>query len=537
MIQAIKKSCSPVLILAVVMILPCRAQQPDRLQESEEALNPIIWADVPDMSVIRTGDTYYMSSTTMHMYPNVPIMKSKDLVNWEIVSYAIDTLAKGDAQNLNNGQNDYGRGSWASSLRFHNGIWYVSTFSHTTGKTYISSAQDIENGPWKTVSFSPCFHDNSLFFDDDGRVYIIYGAGAIKLIELNSDASGVKSGARETVIIENGGAPAGNNLMLPAEGSQIFKVNGNYYLFNITWPRGGMRTVVIHRSVSITGPWEGRVALQDKGVAQGGLTDTPDGRWFAYLFRDCGAVGRIPYLVPVRWEDGWPILGVDGRVPDTLMLPAGRGLIPGIVASDEFRYRHGSNRLLPVWQWNHNPENSLWSVSRRKGWLRLTTSRIDTTFTQVRNTLTQRTFGPVCRGETMIDISGMKDGDFAGLALFQKKFGQVGVMINGENASVVMVNAGSGEPVVAASVPVRRKRIYLRAECDFRQMTDTGYFFYSIDGREWISVGTPLEMEYSMPHFMGYRFGLFYYSTMKPGGSAGFSWFRVSDRISARQGR
>ena len=116
----------------------------------------------------------------------------------------------------------------------------------------------------------------------------------------------------------------------------MFKVNGKYYLFNITWPKGGMRTVVIHRADKITGPWEGRLAFQDKGVAQGGMVDTPDGKWFAYLFRDYGSVGRIPYLVPVKWEDGWPVIGVDGKVPDNLDLPASKGLIPGIVASDEF---------------------------------------------------------------------------------------------------------------------------------------------------------------------------------------------------------
>jgi len=214
-----------------------------------------------------------------------------------------------------------------------------------------------------------------------------------------------------------------------------------------------------------------------------------------------------------------------------LSLPASRGLIPGIVASDEFRRHQGSPPLSAVWQWNHNPENDLWSVSRRKGWLRLTTSRIDSVFTQVRNTLTQRTIGPACSGETLVDISLIKDGDFAGIALLQKKFGQVGVMMNGENVSVVMVNAVSGEPVVAATVPVRRKRIYLRAECDFRDRNDTGYFFYSLDGMNWIPVGDPSEMEYSMPHFMGYRFGLFYYSTRNPGGSADFGWFRIKDEL------
>ena len=124
------------------------------------------------------------------------------------------------------------------------------------------------------------------------------------LAELNEDLSGLKPGTDSKVIIENATSPAGANIGLPAEGSQLFKVNGKYYLFNICWPKGGMRTVTIHRADKITGPYEGRVALQDKGVAQGGLVSTPAGAWYAYLFRDYGAVGRIPYLVPVKWEAG-----------------------------------------------------------------------------------------------------------------------------------------------------------------------------------------------------------------------------------------
>lgn len=500
-----------------------------------QARNPIIWADVPDMSVIRMGDTYYMTSTTMHMNPGVPVMKSKDLVNWELVSYAYDTLEDMDALNLDNGKNDYGRGSWASCLRYHRDTWYVSTFSHTTGKTYVFSTKDIERGPWKAVSFTPVLHDNTLFFDDDGRVYMIYSAGKLMLVELNADASGLKAGTSEQVLIENASAPAGENIMLPAEGSQLFKVDGNYYLVNITWPRGGMRTVVIHRADKITGPWEGRLALQDKGVAQGGLVDTPDGRWFAYLFRDNGSVGRIPYLVPVNWEDGWPILGIDGKVPEKLDLPASEGLIPGIVASDEFKRHKGDPALPLVWQWNHNPDNSLWSVSERKGYLRLTTGRVDSAFVMARNTLTQRTFGPECSGSTAIDISDMKEGDFAGLALLQRKFGLVGVKYQNGTKSIVMVNAQSGIPVEAESIPLNQKTVYLKAECNFRDLADVAYFYYSLDCKTWVPIGTQLKMEYSMPHFMGYRFGLFNYATENPGGYVDFEWFRIGETITAKK--
>ncbi|HET9278261.1 MAG TPA: family 43 glycosylhydrolase, partial [Flavitalea sp.] len=336
--------------------------------QAQDAQNPIIFADVPDMSMIRVGDTYYMSSTTMHMSPGLPIMKSKDLVNWSLVNYAYDTLASKDELNLENGKSSYGKGSWASSLRYHQRTYYVTTFAQTTGKTYVYTTRDIEKGPWKVFSFTPAYHDHSLFFDDDGRVYMIYGGGKLRLIELNENASGVKPGTTEQVIIENASAPSGNSGGLPAEGSQIFKVNGKYYLFNITWPRGGMRTVVIHRADKITGPYEGRVALQDLGVAQGGLIDTPEGKWYAYLFRDFGSVGRIPYLVPVTWENGWPVLGVKAKVPATLDLPPSKGLIPGIVSSDEFTRRKGEPALPLVWQWNHNPVQQLWSVSERKGY-------------------------------------------------------------------------------------------------------------------------------------------------------------------------
>ncbi|HSH18892.1 MAG TPA: glycoside hydrolase 43 family protein, partial [Draconibacterium sp.] len=448
------------------------------------ARNPIIFADVPDMSMIRVEDTYYMSSTTMHMSPGVPIMKSKDLVNWEIVNYAYDTLANMDALNLVNGKSSYGRGSWASCIRHHKGMYYVSTFAQTTNKTYIYKTKDIEKGPWERITFSPAYHDNSIFFDDYGRIYMIWGVRKLRIIELKEDLKGVKEGT-ESVLIEDVCAPSGPNGGL-GEGSQLFKVNGKYYLFNITWPRGGMRTVVIHRADKITGPWEGRLALQDLGVAQGGIIDTPDGKWFAYLFRDYGSVGRIPYLVPVKWEDDWPVLGINGKVPEFPEgLPANKSIVPGIVNSDEFNRKKGEPALLLVWQWNHNPDNSLWSVTEREGFLRLKTGRIDSLFVKSRNTLTQRTFGPESSGSVLIDVSNLKEGDYAGLCALQRKFGQVGVkMLNGEKY-IFMVSNKTDTPVEKENVPLLQNEVYLKIDCNFRDKTDITRFYYSLDGKIW----------------------------------------------------
>ncbi len=511
------------LLVALLMSFSSKAQT---------AKNPVIFADVPDAAMIRVGKTYYMSSTTMHMSPGLPIMKSTDLVNWKLVSYAYDTLANMDELNLVNGKSTYGRGSWASSIRFHNGLYYVTTFAQTTGKTYIFTTKNIEKGPRKVSSFKPSYHDHSLFFDDDGRVYLIYGAGKIKMVELEADASGVKAGATEQVIIENASLPSGSGPGLPAEGSQLFKVNGKYYLFNISWPRGKMRTVIIHRADKISGPYEGRVALEDLGVAQGGLIDTPDGKWFSYLFRDYGAVGRIPYLVPVKWEDGWPVLGENGKVPEMLDLPASKGLSPGIVASDEFTRKKGEPALPLVWQWNHNPDNNLWSVHERKGFLRLKTGRIDTSFVSARNTLTQRTFGPQSSASVLLELSNMKQGDLAGLGLLQKNYGFVGIRAGKGSYSLVVVTNVNGKEQETESIPFTHNKVYLKAACDFKDKTDTARFFYSLDGKAWQPVGGPLKMSYTIPHFMGYRFGLFNYATKEVGGYADFDYFRLTDSIS-----
>jgi beta-xylosidase len=493
--------------------------------------NPIIWADVPDPSVIRVEDTYYMSSTTMHMNPGVPIMKSKNLVNWKIVNYAYDILADNDALALRNEQQTYGKGSWASSLRYHNGTYYVSTFSYSTERTHVYKTKDIENGPWTESTFRPPLHDMGLFFEDDGRVFMTYGSGDIKIIELTSDASAIKPGGLNQVIIEDASLVAGPNVGLKAEGSHLYKINGKYYIFLITWPKGGMRTELVFRSEHLTGPYEGKVALSDRGIAQGGIVETPEGDWYSMLFRDSGAVGRIPYLVPVTWEDDWPVFGINGNVPQVLNIMAVPQDIPGIVASDEFD-RIASDSALPLeWQWNHNPDSSYWSISERPGYLRLTNGRIDTSILDTKNTLTQRTFGQECSASIAMDIGNMKNGDFAGLAAFQKNYGYVGVKMSGNTKSIVMVNAGDGSPVEVASVPLYQERIHLKVYIDYRNQTDKAYFYYSLDDIEWQVIGNTLQMSYTLPHFMGYRFALFNYATESAGGFVDFDFFRVDNKL------
>lgn len=284
-----------------------------------------------------------------------------------------------------------------------------------------------------------------------------------------------------------------------------------------------------HRAKSLTGPWEGRVVLQDKGVAQGCLIDTPDGEWHAMLFQDNGAVGRTPFLVPVRWEDGWPVLGVDGKVPMTLNIPDTVDGWGGIVASDEFERRAGEPDLPMAWQWNHNPDDRHWSI--RGGKFRITTSRVDGDLTRARNTLTQRTFGPESAATIALDTAGMKDGDIAGLCALQRFYGFVGVKVTGDSKSIVMTSVDGDRPRELESVPLSRGAVQLKIRCDFRNRTDEATFYYSLDGRRWTRIGDTLDMRYTLPHFMGYRFGLFNFATRQPGGHADFDFYRIEDSI------
>jgi beta-xylosidase len=164
--------------------------------------------------------------------------------------------------------------------------------------------------------------------------------------------------------------------------------------------------------------------------------------------------------------------------------------------------------------------------------MRLITSRVDTSFVFARNTLTQRTIGPESAGSTAVDVSKMKEGDFAGLSLLQKRYGLVGVKFEKGEKSIVMVSAESEKPVEIERIPLTQKVIYFKAECNFKDKVDTAEFFYSLDGKSWKPIGSSLKMAYTLPHFMGYRFGLFNYATKEAGGIADFDYFHIEDKIS-----
>ena len=490
-------------------------------------VNPLTYTDIPDNDVIRVGEDYYMVSTTMYFCPGAPVMRSRDLVHWRIADYVYDCLEDDDVYNLRDGRNAYGKGQWATSLRYENGRFWALFIANDQGKTYVYSTPRIGE-PWTRQVIDRPFHDASLLFED-GRVFVVWGNGEIRITELEPDLSGIKAGGVDQVLFT---CPR-EGYMLRAEGAHIYHIGDWYYVLVIDWPAGGVRTETCWRSRELLGTYEPKTILQGKfdgrqdGVAQGAIIQTQYGDWYAMMFQDHGAVGRIPTLQPVAWVDGWPILG-DNGVPvkefDVRLAPDGEDCV---WASDEF----DADKLALVWQWNHKPLDGCWSLSARPGWLRLTAGQRATGLADARNTLTQRTFGPVCTSEVLLDGSGLQPGDFAGMSAFQSNRADIGLRCTDAGLELYAQQETSerrGRETVRVqrellAEPAASPQVQLRIRYDFN--VDQAWLGYSWDGNVWTELDEPLQMRYTLDYFTGYRSALYCYPTRTPGGYADFDWF------------
>lgn len=929
------------LMLSATGAVPMNVLAAPRDSQTKETFsNPFIYSDVPDIDIIRVDGAYYMVSTTMHLSPGVPVMKSTDLVNWETVNYVYDRLDEGDEMNLRNGKSMYGKGQWASSIVYHNGTYYVGFNSNTTGTAYIFKTDDIEHGSWTRTKLNANMHDMAIFFDGD-TPYVVWGGRNIQYQELEADMSGLKKDGKSGTLFTDDTA----STIVNAEGTHVMKKGDYYYVFNIVWPNGGVRQEICHRSKTFPGTpedWEKKAILDanfknngtSAGVAQGGIIDTEDGKWYGYLFQDHGAVGRVPVLTDCVFKDDWPMLGKNGdgkTVELTMDMPLPSTGKSSLTKSDEFyndaehrvfeegytgsdnagsgsetiennkptptvgkstvelftngdvstgttegwkvmeqadidvaledgspaeneaeesdknyclwvknrkacaggamqdisgkieagkeytfkgrlkyvdgpdekrfrveiqngpdyrwrdnvieftakkgewtefektytvpasiklgnndyefnddqnyifietpwvqdserdankdqhlmdyylddfsmtgesgtivdngdmeegtqgwgKYQHKSvegtinvevtedahsgekalktkgrehtndglgqvfkNVFIPgytyeftawvkqdeveskeiamtvrkgegenfstidskevkkgewtkltgtykfsedddtsvdtlffetkwkqdsdttkedlvdiyvddvaiieksrateaekaargeddyygsdldlAWQWNHNPDNTKWSLTDRTGWLRLTTGKKCESILDARNTLTQRTFGPTCSGTTKLDISNMKDGDVAGLAAFSYNYSYIAAKKENGKTQLVMVDATQNDskkedsPKEIASVPCEGNTVYLKDDYDFAG-GDKVSFYYSFDGKEWTQLGETVRTSYELTHFMGSRFALFNYATKSKGGYVDFDYFRVSDAITGTE--
>ena len=520
------------------------------LAAKDDIVNPMLWADTPDPDVIRVGDTFYMVTTTMHLMPGAPVMASKDLKHWETVGYIFDRLTDSPKYDLQEGT-VYGRGQWATSLKYHDGKFWALLAPNEggpMGQTYIFTAPKAE-GPWTIHSRLRHFHDATLFFDDDGTPYVFFGTG--EMCQLTRDLKGVVEGSLRHYFQRE----ADERGLL--EGTRVIKHRGTYYalLISHVYAPGRHRREVCYRTKDLNGKWEKNVILEsDFGgfsyLAQGTIVDTEEGDWYGIMFQDRGGVGRVLTLSPVRWIDGWPQLGDEqGKVPATMRpyrsltpdpSPNGEGsnYTRGIVCSDEF----SSSKLGLHWQWNHNPIDKAWSLTERPGFLRLKTNRVVPNLYLAPNTLTQRMEGPTCSGFVCLDLSKMKDGDRAGLTAFNGDSGVLTVKKNGKKLTLEMseqkVSLTDREKAVTdvaenviETVVLKQPKVWLRIDGDFQpKHGDAANFFYSLDGEQWTQIGTKnyrMSFDYRR-FFMGSKFAIFNYATKKAGGYVDVDFFRYS---------
>lgn len=521
--------------------------------------NPLFYDEFSDPDIIRVGEDYYMTGTTMHVMPGLPVLHSRDLVNWTLLGYAFDRIAMGPEYRLQNGKETYGAGIWAPAIRYHNGTFYI--FSNINGYgLQLFSATDPK-GPWTHRNLGGKIYDLGVLFDDDGRIYAVHGYDEVRLIELKPDLSGYVEGSDRVII------PRGNAM---GEGHHFYKIKGKYYIISANFaptgrmqaaradrPEGPYETVTISgretmglrrgRTVGNVGigtplPGPGATFQFNEASAngfgavplhQGGLVELPNGDWWGFSMMDVKSMGRTTYLSPVTWTDGWPYFGLPGnlgRSPRTWLKPAtGAQVAPTATwqRNDDF----SGSALQPIWQWNHVPVDDKWSLSARRGYLRLNTLPAPH-FLLARNSLTQRVVGPASVATTVLDASGLKDGDEAGLALLNIPYATLGVVREGGRYRLRWYDQ-SGNRTLEQLLP--GPRVWLRVAGDYD--AETARFHYSGDGRTFRPIGEELRLAYQLKTFQGVRYALYAFNTRGAnGGHADFDAFTLDEPFADRRG-
>ncbi len=515
--------------------------------------NPLFYEEFSDPDLIRVGEDYYLTGTTMHTMPGLPVLHSKDLVNWRLLGYVFDRLDLGPAFRLEDRKEIYGQGIWAPSFRYHDGVFHIFTNVNKHTTQHFTATNPA--GPWTRTAMKCSLHDLSVHFDDDGKAYAIWGYQGINFAELNEALDDIVPGSQRVIIEKSAGM---------GEGVHVYKIDGRYYITS-AWFEGRMK-MPCARADKITGPYEVNPAIsidEDFGLAegnrlwkhggppfavvpgntrdggrmslhQGGLVQTQTGEWWGFSMMDFNSLGRLTSLSPITWKDGWPYFGLEGnlgRTPRTWVKPKmereGWGRVEKpfapYVRDDDF----SGPWLANVWQWNHVPDDARWSLKTRPGFLRLETQAAES-FWRARNSLTQRAMGPRSVATAVLDASGLKAGDVAGLALLNLPYAWVGVRVrDGGGFEVAQFDQATGETEhVALGEGV--KRVWLRVSGDF--LTEKARFAWSVDGKSFAEIGGEFTMVFQLKTFQGVRYSLFAFNEAgQAGGAADFDSFVVDE--------
>lgn len=535
-----------IVISIILSLLPLIAQAQSEISKTWVAdlgngkyKNPVLYADYSDPDVCRVGEDYYMTASSFNCVPGLPILHSKDLVNWRIVGHAINRMP--DCAIYGEGVN-HGGNVWAPSIRYHNGEYYIYYGDPDIG-IFMTKTKD-PSGEWDSLTLvkkGKGLIDPCPLFDDDGQVYLVHAfagsrAGIKSLLAITRLTSDGKRTIGESRIIYDG-----HDTDPTIEGPKFYKRNGYYYIFA---PAGGVAKgwQLAMRSKTVYGPYERKVVMtQDKtitnGPHQGAWIDTPTGEnWFVH-FQDVGAFGRVMHLQPMIWEDDWCIIGEDedkdgcGNPVLTYRKPnVGKTYSLSTPAeSDDFN----TNTLGLQWQWHSNPQDWWYFTNKEKGCLNLYSVPLPDNYKNlwdVPNLLLQKT--PASEFSATMKMTLKPDkrfkGEMAGLVVMGLDYGVI-TLRNEENgykltqAECLKADKGNAEKV-NEQVNLSDPTVYLKVKVNSKAQCQ---FYYSIDGRKFIKIGDLFQAREGK--WIGAKIGMFCLRPIKgnDGGSAEIDWFRL----------
>lgn len=540
-------------VLIAFLVLPIAAllaqDKPKTVYTSDNGdgtyLNPILYADYSDPDVIRVGDDFYMTASSFSHFPGLPILHSKDLVNWTIIGHAVPTYPV-----VEFARPQHGMAIWAPAIRYHDGEFFIY-FGDPDRGVFMTKAMNPA-GPWsplRLIRKVTGWIDTCPFWDDDGNAYLVHAwansrSGIKSILAMNRMTPDGMQVLDDGFIVFNGQA---NHPTM--EGPKFYKRNDYYYIFA---PAGGVKTgwQVVLRSRNIFGPYEDKIVLEQgnsriNGPHQGAWVQTQTGEdWFVH-FQDRYAYGRIVHLQPMRWENDWPAMGVDANgngigEPVLTWKKPNIGKAKPIVApatSDEFN----DASLGLQWQWQSNWKLEWFSLAKRPGWIRLFSQPAVEDSGRLWNAghlLLQKLPAPNFTATTKVDVSGMESGAVAGLTVFGKDYAYVGVKRTPEGFRLMYgecLEANRLKPETLTDLGEGASLMHFRAT--IRQMSDTTEIpevrcelSFSCDGR----VFTPLGRSFAVKEgvWVGAKIGLFAVNTDttgRSGGVADVDWFRLEE--------
>lgn len=495
---------------------PAMAQYRSEVWVSDEGngmyRNPVLHADYSDPDVCVVGEDYFLTASSFNCTPGLPILHSKDLVNWKIVNYALKKVEPVEYYN----EPRHGKGVWAPSIRFHEGMYYIYWGDPDFGIFMVKTRDPY--GEWDKpvlVKAGKGMIDPCPLWDDDGRVYLAHAwAGSrakfnsvLTVCELNKEGTAVIS---DPVLVFDGNDGVNHTI----EGAKFYKRNGFYYLFA---PAGGVVSgwQLVMRSKDVYGPYEARIVMAQgktdiNGPHQGGWVDTPAGEsWFLH-FQDKGAYGRVLHLNPMKWVNDWPVIGVD-KDGDGCGDPVSRYRKPKIgktypietpVESDEFDTR----KLGLQWEWHANYQD-VFGFTTNMGYVRIYGHELSPhfkNFWEVPNLLMQKFPAEEFTATAKLKVSAKDDGQLSGLIIMGWDYSWIGVEKQGEKfllKQAVCKDAEQGNleqvSTLAVLEPSRKfeaglfpnyeREIYIRVHVDKGAYCR---FSYSLDGKKFTEAGT-----------------------------------------------